>query len=217
MNPEDLEERILLERDGLLAIDKPPGLPTSGLSLDDPDCLQHALIERHGDMVWAVHQIDADTSGVNLFVTEKRLVKEFKRQMESPTARKRYLAVVHGAPNWEQKTVRAPIGIVNERSLGVHPEGKSAHSEFVLRSRGVDAAVVEARIFTGRTHQIRIHLAHLGHPLMGEEWYRTPPCTEHPRQALHGWKMELETLEIVAPIPEDLLELMRGEGLSLES
>ena len=71
MDAQTLEERILLEQDGVLALDKPPGIPTSGLSLDDPDCLQHALMERHGGMVWAVHQIDADTSGVNLFVKEK--------------------------------------------------------------------------------------------------------------------------------------------------
>lgn len=215
MQSDEVEERILLERDGVLAIDKPPGLPTSGLALDDPRCLQHALMERHGGMVWAVHQIDADTTGVNLFVKEKRLVKEFKRQMEDASAHKRYLAVVHGAPDWERKTVHAPIGLVDERSLGVHPDGKSAHSEFRVHSHGQDAALIEARIFTGRTHQIRIHLAHLGHPLIGEGWYRNPPSREHPRQALHAWRMELETLTLEAPIPEDLLGLMREKELSL--
>ena len=140
-------------------------------------------------------------------------MKEFKRQMESPEAHKRYLAVGHGAPDWSQQTVHAPIGLVDERSLGVHPDGKSAHSEFQVLSRGSDAALVEARIFTGRTHQIRIHLAHLGHPLIGEGWYRDPPSREHPRQALHAWKMALEPLPLEAPVPGELRALMRARSL----
>jgi len=217
MNSDDIERRILWESEGILAFNKPPGLPTSGRTLEDEDCVQHGLIQRHGGMIWAVHQLDADTSGVNLFVTKKPLVKELKRQMESPNAEKRYLAFIQGVPSWEKQSVHARIGQVTARSLGVHPEGKSAHSEFEVRARGTHAALIEARIFTGRTHQIRIHLAHLGHPLLGEEWYRDPPCEAHPRQALHAWKMSLETLSWEAPLPEDLVALSRSCGWSLES
>jgi 23S rRNA-/tRNA-specific pseudouridylate synthase len=213
MQPDDLARRILWEDCGLLALDKPPDMPTSGRNLGDDDCLQYWLIQRQGGMVWAVHQLDADTSGVNLFVTERRLVSVMKEQMARASAEKRYLALVRGRPDWEERELQAPIGPVDDRSLGICLEGKPAHSLFRVRAMGDGATLVEARIFTGRTHQIRIHLAHLGHPVLGEEWYVRPACTAHPRQALHAWKMRLDELELEAPVPQDLRELMAGRGL----
>jgi len=208
MQPEQLARRILYEGRGLLAVDKPPDTPTSGRNLDDDDCLQYWLMKRHGGMVWAVHQLDADTSGVNLFVTQRRLVAVMKAQMARPSAQKRYLALVRGQPDWKDRTVHAPIGPVDERSLGICDKGKAAHSQFTVLSRGNGATLLDARIFTGRTHQIRIHLAHLGHPVLGEEWYVRPPCLAHPRQALHAAKMQLDDLELEAPLPQDLKDLM---------
>ncbi len=208
MQPEQLARRIVYEGRGLLAVDKPPDLPTSGRNLDDNDCLQYWLMKRHGGMVWAVHQLDADTSGVNLFVTERRLVALMKAQMARPSAQKRYLALVRGQPDWEERTVHARIGPVDERSLGICDNGKPSHSQFTVLSRGNGATLIEARIFTGRTHQIRIHLAHLGHPVLGEEWYVQPPCVAHPRQALHAARMQLDDLQLKAPLPQDLKDLM---------
>jgi 23S rRNA-/tRNA-specific pseudouridylate synthase len=168
-------------------------------------------------MVWAVHQLDADTSGVNLFVTERHLVALLKAQMAKESAEKRYLALVRGHPHWEEQALHEPIGPVDERSLGICKGGKPAHSLFTVRARGDGATLVEARIFTGRTHQIRIHLAHLGHPVLGEEWYVRPACPAHPRQALHAWKMRLDDLNLEAPVPQDLRELMRTWGIELEA
>jgi len=207
------ELRILHEADSLLVVDKPPRLPTSGRDLNDPDCLQYWLIQRHGGMVWVAHQLDADTTGLNLFVTEKRLVDELRLKMAAPSARKRYLALVHGLPAWDERDLHAPIGKIDARSLGVHPDGKAARSAFRVLARGNNAALVEATIFTGRTHQIRIHLAHLGHPLFGEEWYVRPACTEHPRQALHAWRMELPGVSLYAPLPADLVALAARLGI----
>ena len=99
---ESLEARILLEEGGLLAVDKPHDLPTSGRALDDPDCLQWRLMRRAGGMVWAVHQLDADTTGVNLFTTERALVEPLKRAM----VEKRYLAVMRGRPAWREGELR---------------------------------------------------------------------------------------------------------------
>ena len=76
----DLESRTLERAGNLWVLAKPPGIPTSGRHLDDPDCLQTHLIQAHGGMVWAVHQLDADTSGVNIFVTEKRGVRAFQKE-----------------------------------------------------------------------------------------------------------------------------------------
>lgn len=222
---DELEDRILLERDGILAVDKCPDLPTSGRSLDDEDCLQFALMERHGGMVWAVHQLDADTSGVNLFTTQKELVERLKQGMAGRRSLKSYLAVVHGEPDWEEHTCQHPIGQLGEGRLGVASSGRRAHSQFHVVARAGEFAAVRAVITTGRTHQIRIHLSSLGHPLVGEEWYRSEPCRLHPRQALHAMQLMVREpvsqdaveLDIVAPLPGDLRRLLTDLGLGAPS
>jgi 23S rRNA pseudouridine1911/1915/1917 synthase len=217
VTPLELMSRIVIERDGLLVIDKPPDLPTSGRDLSDPDCLQHGLIARHGGMVWAVHQLDADTSGVNVFATRKALVPVLQRRMRSPAGTKTYLALVHGVPSWDERRCDAPLGLVDARSLGVHPDGKSASSVFEVLDRTAEHALIQGHLLTGRTHQLRIHLAHLGHPLVGEEWYRDPPCTRHPRQALHAWRVILgpgpEPCTLTVPLAPDLVSLAAELGL----
>lgn len=210
---DSLESRILLEEDGLLAVDKPPDLPTSGRSLEDQDCLQWHLMQRHRGMVWAVHQLDADTSGVNLFCTERSLVEPLKRAME----RKLYRAIVRGRPSWEAVSSMAPIGEVKPGELGVTPSGRACRTTFErsqeceIDAESATELVVE--LHTGRTHQIRIHAAALGHPLLGEEWYVAPACELHSRQALHSWRLTLgapfdRTIE--APMADDLVRLMSG-------
>ncbi len=211
-----LEPRVLLERDGVIAVDKPFNLPTSGRSLDDEDCLQFRLMQRHGGMVWAVHQLDADTSGINLFTIRKSLVEPLKRALSAPAAAKRYLAVLHGRPRWTETICRAPLGPIDGSNLGVTADGRAACSHFRVQDATNTHALVEVRIETGRTHQIRIHANHLGHPLVGEEWYRDPPCTLHGRQALHAWRLELRgpvDLDLEAPIPSDLDGLLVRLGL----
>ena len=211
----DLEKRIIYEKDGLLVLNKPYDLPSTGRKLDDDDCLQYWLIQRQGAMVWAVHQLDADTSGINLFVTEKKLVKYYKELLEQAQADKQYLAIVHGVPSWKQCEEHGPIGKVDARSLGIHAEGKTAHSHFEVLGSVKDFSLIKVKIFTGRTHQIRIHLSHLNHPLVGEEWYCDPPCTVHQRQALHCYKIHLPQTgqTFIAPLAEDLKQLAQNHGL----
>ena len=178
----DLDRRILLERDGLIVVDKPPHLPTSGRTLEDADCVQFWLMRRARRMVWAVHQLDADTSGLNIFVSRKSLVPAWQRRTRFPNARKSYLAIAHGAPDWDQRRLSAPIGFVEtpaRRSWAVVDSGKHAATRFEVLSRSADGktCALRATLETGRTHQIRVHLQHLGLSLIGEEWYRDEPCT----------------------------------------
>lgn len=206
----ELEARILHESADLLVLDKPAGLPTSGRSLGDDDCVQYALMHRAGGMVWAVHQLDADTSGINLFTTRKANVARLKSALQDAAARKEYIALVHGEPSWTSVLCEQPIGPIEGGSLGVAADGKSAASEFMVESKGGGFARIRARIRTGRTHQIRIHLSHLGHPLVGEEWYREPACTLHTRQALHAARLVLPPpvdLSFESPLPPDLERL----------
>jgi len=203
LSQQDLAQRILLDEDGVVVVDKPFDLPSTGRQLDDPDSLQYALIERHGAMVWAVHQLDADTTGVNVFVTQRPLVKRWQSRLRFPAAEKTYLAVVHGRVAGAEFLVDADI------------DGRSAITR-VHRIDQTDAAsLVRVVIETGRTHQIRIHLQRVGHPLLGERWYRQPRCTRHPRQALHARSISLPHTTLTAPIPADLRALVERLGLAL--
>jgi RluA family pseudouridine synthase len=216
----ELESRILFQQDGLVAIDKPADLPSSGRDLEDPDCLQYALVTYFGEMVWAVHQLDADTTGVNLFVREPNLVALWKERMAVPMGRKIYLAVVHGSPDFESLRVEEPIGVISEvphRQLGITPSGKRAVSKVHVLCRGNKCSLVRVELETGRTHQIRIHLASLGHPIVGDDWYGPTLSGTHTRQALHASRMEfaegVEPRLIESPLPQDMRELIRSLGL----
>jgi 23S rRNA-/tRNA-specific pseudouridylate synthase len=198
----------------MIAVDKPWGVPSTGRQLDDPDSLQFALMQRCGEMVWAVQQLDADTSGVNIFVRTKTLVPEWQQRMRYPNGVKTYLAIVHGRIGFDERRIEAPIGVLREepsRQLGVTTDGQRAVTQVHVLDRTKDAGLLRVRIETGRTHQIRIHLASIGHPLFGEDWYREPRCREHPRQALHALRVEFGdaglTQSIESPWPDDLRAL----------
>lgn len=226
LSPTELESRILFDEGGVLVVNKPPGLVTAGKYLRDPKCLQHLLIRRHhGQMVWAVHQLDADTSGVNVFVRRKPLVPEYQERMRAPNGRKQYIGFIHGRLPEPQCTVDAPIGWVgfgDTRRWGIASKGKPARSHFREVAVSEDGAfsVIKVRIETGRTHQIRVHLEHLGRWLVGEPYYTEAPCELHERHALHAWRLRFadgappESFE--APLPDDLRALGMTLGLPLD-
>lgn len=210
---------IIAQHDDLVVLNKPYDWPTTGRSLEDDDCVQYHMIQHFGQMVWAVHQLDADTSGVCLFSLNKQLVTDLQAIWRDPGMSKEYLCIVKGEPTWDSIDERSPIGKVDERSLGVTRDGKSAHTYFEVLASQNSFALVRAQLHTGRTHQIRIHLSHLGHPLLGEEWYTDPPCTLHPRQALHALRIQFpDTVPLAqkryqAPLAADLKALLQELGL----
>ena len=207
----DLDARILLEDDGLIAVDKPAGWPSTGRDLKDPDCLQHLLMQRFRRKIWAVHQLDADTTGVNLFVRRKSLVATWADRLRQ--GRKTYLALCHGQierRGWFR--IDSPIGWVEARGgRWIADDGKAAVSEVRVEKAGESISALEVAIKTGRTHQVRIHLASVGHPLVGERRYRQPPCGLLDRHALHAHRVRLPGVGVIeAPVPADLQVLLDG-------
>lgn len=208
-----LRGRIRYEDGRAVVVDKPPGMETTGRDLADARALQHKLAVLLGRPVWAVHQLDKDTSGLVLFVTRRSLVEVWQRRLGARQSRKRYLAFIHGTPTWTgERRVRAPLAYdASSRCQRVAEGGKPAETRVRLLAQGPRHALVEAELVTGRTHQARVHLASLSHPLVGEHRYRTPPCAEHPRQALHAWRLEARgggvPLLVTAPLPQDLVAL----------
>jgi len=204
-------------------VDKPAGLPSTGRDRDDPDSLEHLVAQHAGRLVWAVHQLDADTSGVIVFVARKSLVAEWTRRL-SLHGEKRYLAICHGAPRFAETLVDAPLaptGLRGAASWRVARPGDAGACAARSRVRVLDAtpahALLEVTLLTGRTHQARLHLAHLELPLVGEKVYRTPPSTEHGRQALHAHAIAFDDgrapQRLVAPLASDLCALARRLGL----
>ncbi len=211
----DAEPRIIVTDAGLVVVDKPWGLPSTGRDLSDPRSVQ-AWLQRtlRRDKVWAVHQLDQDTSGLNLFVLRKPLVAEWGARLAA--GRKTYLAIVHGRTS--SQIVDAPIGTRREAAKtfpAVRSDGDLAVTELEALATVDEASLVAARPRTGRTHQVRIHLAHVGHPLFGERIHRRPPCQAHPRHALHAWRLAVGDLRLEAAPPEDLRALGRRLSLAL--
>ena len=220
---------VLFEGRGVVVVDKPAGLATTGRDLQDEACMQYALTATLGRPTWAVHQLDKDTSGIVLFVTRKNLVVDWQRRLRGPSSKKDYLAFVHGDPTWTKRLLEDPLrwdsGAHRQR---VDPVGKACRTLVRVAARAAAGAhgeegraLVEARLLTGRTHQIRAHLSAAGHPLLGERRYRDPPSEAHARCALHARRLRFvddgQERVIEAPLPADLQALAARLDLSVLS
>lgn len=210
---------ILHHADSLVVVDKPAGIVTIGNTLAETECVQYRLAQQLGRdirKVWGVHQLDRGTSGVNLFVLRKSLVAEWQKKLAG--GQKRYRALVHGAPPWERLRVDLPLHYDREAGRSVERAtsagGKSAQTELRVLARTADGrfACVEARPKTGRTHQVRAHLAMSGFPLVGEWNYRDPACALYPNAALHCRVIAAAGHRFQAPLPTEWLALAASLG-----
>lgn len=202
-------DSILLEDDGLIVVDKPAGIPTAGDSLEQPGSLQYELMQHYRRMIWAVHQLDRDTSGVNLFVRRKSLVQTWTEHLRAGT--KSYVALLTG--RFGGGLIDAPVGWVGQGVRGVTDGGKSARTEFIVEAATEEATLVRALLHTGRTHQIRIHAAHVGHPIIGDARYGSPSALIA-RQALHASEVVAHERVFTAALPADMKALL--EHLQLD-
>ncbi len=217
-----LSFELLLEDDHLLAVAKPSGLPTlPGGGFQEHTLL--ALVRAHAPEASPMHRLGRGTSGVVLFCKTREAARGVQAQWRKPGAvSKRYLALVSGSPSWETLVVNTPIGLVADPVLdGLYaatPGGKPSLSRFTVLDRSDDHSLAVVDIDTGRPHQIRIHSAWAGHPLVGDPLYgpgggRIPGSTAVPGDLgyqLHAWRLELEhpvtgtKVSITAPPPRSL-------------
>jgi 23S rRNA pseudouridine1911/1915/1917 synthase len=210
-----LDASRILHLDGeIVAVDKPAGIPAQGVPSDPEAGLDHAVIAflaARGEKdvrVGVVHRLDAETSGVTVFGRTPRTIASLSEQFRGRSVEKHYSALVSGRPNWETRVVDEPIGSDPGRpgSFVVSPQGRPALTTFQVEARFGLAAQVEARPETGRTHQIRVHLAHAGHPILGDARYAGPVALTSPtgerlevtRVALHAASLTFDTPTAVA-------------------
>ena len=212
---------VLARGDDYLIASKPAGLATTGRTLEDPDSFQSELmLALRRRKVWAVHQLDKGTSGACLFALKKAAVSQWAERLKR--GRKLYLALCDGRMVGTHE-VQACIGRVvradGRTQSAITPSGKDAHSTIWPLETSGDRTLCVAQIHTGRTHQVRLHLSHIGFPLVGESMHRDPPCTLLPYPALHAWCLELggdprESLKVVAPLPASFCDLLEGLGFA---
>lgn len=219
---------VLHEDDDLLVVHKPAGLvchPTKGDALSS--LISRLRLHRAGAFVALVNRLDRETSGVTLAAKSPEAAGELGRLMESRAVTKDYLALVHGHPAWDELTVDAPLGRDEASEVAVkdcvRSDGAAAATRLAVRRRilraGRPFALAAARPLTGRKHQIRIHLAHAGHPIVGDKLYgHDPGCyLRLVRGALTDADRAALLLEHHALHAERLAFTWRGRGWEFQS
>ena len=171
---------ILFEDDWILAVDKPAGLPVHPTARYHSNTLTALLRERYGeDRPVLAHRIDAETSGVLLCAKTKEAERRLKLMFAERLVQKSYLAVVLGVPDPPSGRIEMPLGPDLKGPVKVkmacRDDGLPALTEYRVRRSGSESALLECLPRTGRQHQIRAHLAHIGHPIIGDKMYGPDP------------------------------------------
>ncbi|MFT4562933.1 MAG: 23S rRNA pseudouridine1911/1915/1917 synthase [Gammaproteobacteria bacterium] len=217
MRREISQLEILYSDRDLIAINKPAGL-LSVASADENK--RHALAILRNQLsrpkrpvkLWPVHRLDRGTSGVLLFATSREMREVVNAGWSG--AEKTYLVVVEGCPNPSQGSIDQPLRMDSDKyqmNVGPHPEAKNATTHFHTQRTVTDRALLEVQLETGRQHQIRAHLAWLGHPVIGDPRYGT----DGPRMGLHALRLSItrpntsNRLTFETPAPDEFLDLLQ--------
>ena len=225
--PADGPLDIVFEDPDLIVLNKAPGMlvhPGHGHFYDTLGnfLMYHYKMTGDESDFHPVHRLDKGTSGLLAVAKHPFAQEKLKGQLHTGGFRRTYLAVCDGAPPAPSGTVDAPIGPVDGSLMArrVRPDGKPARTHYrVVRSCG-PRSLLELELETGRTHQIRVHMAHLGCPLTGDFLYGMEDASLISRPALHSAKLELahpvtgERLRFDAPLPGDMSELISKEDVS---
>lgn len=202
----------------LLVVNKPAGLPTLPDGYDKTAPCLINLLKQQYDRVWVVHRLDKETSGVIVFARSAEVHRTLNIAFDSREVRKVYHAIVIGVPPWDEHLIDLPLrpdGDRRHRMVIDRQHGKPALTRLRVIERFAQYALIEARPETGRTHQIRAHLAAIDLPLVGDVLYGGKDVTALiARTALHAHSIEFEhpatheSLHIEAPYPPDFAQAL---------
>jgi 23S rRNA pseudouridine955/2504/2580 synthase len=226
-NASRLMPRIIYQDDALLVLNKPSGMAVHGGSGVSRGVIEQLRQEfPDAKFLELAHRLDRETSGVLLVAKKRAALVELHRAMRESDMDKRYLVLVKGKWQNARQSVRLPLlkqtTDDGERrvSVSVDQEGQSAHTIFNLKKTWGEFSLLEAELKTGRTHQIRVHLTHLGFPIAGDDKYGDFPLNRElqkrglKRMFLHAYKITIrhpltgESLTLEAPLPNDLANFL---------
>jgi 23S rRNA pseudouridine1911/1915/1917 synthase len=230
--PEAIPLEILFEDDNLIVINKPAGLVVHPGAGHREHTLVNALLhhcpalsgiggrERPG----IVHRLDKDTSGCLVVAKNDEAHRSLSEQFAAGTVEKIYLALVGGKLRKSAGVIEEKIGrhyVHRQRMSVASSRGRAAKTDYCVLRAGADASLLQCRLYSGRTHQIRVHLHHLGHPILGDKVYAPKVAKDFPRQMLHAWKLGFrhpttrEWKSFAAPLPADLTHALHACGIEL--
>ena len=224
--PEDLPVQILYEDESVIAIDKPAGLIVHAGAGAHSGTLVNRLVHHFRSLSGVggelrpgiVHRLDKDTSGVLLVARTDAAHRALAAQFAGRTVEKIYLALVHGRLRLDSGRIEKPIArdpIRRTRMTARLGSGRAALTEFRVLERFAKFNYLEVRIGTGRTHQIRVHLASEGHPVAGDRLYGAPKSDGAERMFLHAWRISFTSpasgarVKVESPLPEALTGWLR--------
>jgi len=217
-----LNNSICYEGNGVMVIDKPAGMAVhggSGLAWGVVDVVRKMRPEMNVDLV---HRLDRETSGCLLLALDGDALRKLNRQITNDQVEKRYLCLLDGKLKQDRVEVKEPIGQFErsgQRFMRVDPQGKPAHTTFRLLQNYSNYSSAEAQLHTGRTHQIRVHAAYLGLPLVGDKRYSPAPRQKFwkgkacKRMFLHAHQLRFYTRDgeeqlVSSPLPKELSSLL---------
>ena len=228
----ELPLAIVYEDDDLLIIDKPAGQVVHPAPGHDSGTLVNALLGRGAELApggiagvqrpGIVHRLDRDTSGLLMVARTDAAQASLQAQLKARRVKKTYLALVHGSVAAAVGRIEAPVGRDPGRRtrMAVTPSGRASVTGYRVRERFAGWTLLELDLVTGRTHQIRVHLEAIGHPVAGDPLYGTGTSRRGPagleRLFLHSWRLELTSpstgrlIRAEAPLPEPLEQVLAG-------
>jgi 23S rRNA pseudouridine1911/1915/1917 synthase len=218
--PEAIPLEILFEDDDLIVINKPAGMTVHPGAGHHDHTLVNALLHHCPTLSGIggkqrpgiVHRLDKETSGCLVAAKNDVAHRELSKQFAARTVQKIYLALVAGNVRKQTGVIEETIGrhpVHRQRMSVASPRGRAAKTEYRVVSSSKQASLLECRLHSGRTHQVRVHLHHLGHPVLGDKIYAPRFAKDFTRQMLHAWKLGFHHPRIgkwksfEAPLPED--------------
>ena len=230
LEPENIPLDILYEDDELVVLNKPAGLVVHPAPGHESGTLVHALLAHCPNLAGIggvqrpgiVHRLDKDTSGAIVIAKTDRAHQHLQAQLKAKTAQREYLAIVYGSPATNSGTIDLPIGRhpIDRKKMAIVPiekGGRQAVTHWQVLDRLGNYTLMQFRLETGRTHQIRVHTTQMGHPIVGDPVYGSGRSigVNLTGQVLHAHKLHLEhpltgkPVEAIAPLPAEFLKLLQ--------
>ncbi|WP_289115718.1 RluA family pseudouridine synthase [uncultured Psychrobacter sp.] len=210
--------RVVYEDEGLIVLNKPFGIAVhggSGLDFGVIEAMREVTGKKYLELI---HRIDKDTSGLLMISKKRSTLKVLQQHLVDKTIQKHYLCLAKGQPALNEQRINAPLLrytlASGERRVKVDAQdlqAKESQTDIIVHERfminGQPVSLIEAKPLTGRTHQIRVHLAHIGHAILGDDKYNVHDKSGVHRLCLHAWRLDIPGYDaITAPLPDDMAD-----------